>query len=209
MTHRWLYVSAATALAAALATLGPSPDRPPAAVATVIADSLTPTERRIASAVDERNAQALALLERVVNINSGTMNFAGVRRVGDAFRAELDALGFTTRWVDGAGFNRAGHLVAERTGRGPRLLLIGHLDTVFEPSHPFQKFQRLTDSTARGPGIIDMKGGDVIIVQALRALKDAGQLDQMNIVVVMTGDEEAAGRPLSEPSPAESSGGSP
>ena len=196
MTHRWLYVSAATALAAALATLGPSPDRPPAAVATVIADSLTPTERRIASAVDERNAQALALLERVVNINSGTMNFAGVRRVGDAFRAELDALGFTTRWVDGAGFNRAGHLVAERTGRGPRLLLIGHLDTVFEPRSPFQKFERLSDTTARGPGIIDMKGGDVIIVEALRALKTAGALDRLSITVVMHGDEEDAGAPL-------------
>jgi hypothetical protein len=97
MTHRWLSVSAATALAAVLTALGPSPERPPAAAAAVIADSLTPTERRIASAVDERNAQALALLERVVNINSGTMNLAGVRRVGDAFRAELDALGFTTR----------------------------------------------------------------------------------------------------------------
>ncbi len=63
--------------------------------------------------------EALALLERVVNINSGTMNFEGVRKVGDAFKAELDALGFSTKWVDGAGFKRAGHLVAERNGRGP------------------------------------------------------------------------------------------
>src|SRR6476661_1676760 len=166
--------------------------------ATTRAQTLSAAERKIVAAVDTRNAQALALLERVVNINSGTMNFAGVRKVGDAFRAELDALGFSTRWVDGAGFKRAGHLVAERNGRGQRLLLIGHLDTVFEPGSPFQKFERLSDSTARGPGIIDMKGGDVIIVQALRALRDAGQLDPMNIVVVMTGDEEAAGRPLAE-----------
>lgn len=49
--------------------------------------SLSATERRIASAVDQRSAQALALLERVVNINSGTMNFGGVRQVGDAFRS--------------------------------------------------------------------------------------------------------------------------
>src|SRR3982750_4906103 len=101
--------------------------------ATTRAQSLSAPERKIVAAVDTRNAQALALLERVVNINSGTMNFAGVRKVGDAFRAELDALGFSTRWVDGAGFKRAGHLVAERNGRGQRLLLIGHLDTVFEP----------------------------------------------------------------------------
>jgi len=131
-----------------------------------------------------------------VNINSGTMNFDGVRKVGDVFKAELDALGFSTKWVDGAGFGRAGHLVAERNGRGPRILLIGHLDTVFEPRSPFQKFERLSDSTARGPGIIDMKGGDVIIVEALRALKTAGMLDRLSITVVMHGDEEDAGSPL-------------
>ena len=141
-------------------------------------------------AVDAHNAEALALLERLVNINSGTMNFAGVRKVGDVLRAELDALGFKTQWVDGAAFRRAGHLVAEHSASGPKLLLIGHLDTVFEPSSPFQKFERLDDSTARGPGIIDMKGGDVIILYALRALKDAGLLDRMNVTAVFDGDEE-------------------
>jgi glutamate carboxypeptidase len=173
----------------------------PAAVAAQRAAPTAPPpisaiERRITSAVDQRSAEALALLERVVNINSGTMNFEGVRKVGDAFRAELDALGFATRWVDGAGFKRAGHLVAERNGRGPRLLLIGHLDTVFEPRSPFQQFERLSDTTARGPGVIDMKGGDVIIVEALRALKTAGVLDRLSITVVMHGDEEDAGAPL-------------
>ena len=159
---------------------------------------LSATEQRIATAVDGRAAQAVALLQRVVNINSGTMNFDGVRQVGAAFRAELDALGFTTRWVDGAPFHRAGHLVAERNGRGrgPRILLIGHLDTVFEPRSAFQAFERLDDSTARGPGIIDMKGGDVIIVEALRALQTAGVLDRLSITVVMHGDEEDAGAPL-------------
>src|SRR5215217_6282643 len=104
------------------------------------ATRLTPDERALADAVDAANPQALALLERVVNINSGSMNFPGVRAVGDVFRGELEALGFTTRWVDGAPFKRAGHLVAERKGGGPRVLLIGHLDTVFEPDSPFQRF---------------------------------------------------------------------
>jgi glutamate carboxypeptidase len=153
-------------------------------------------ESAVVRAVDAHNAEHLALLERVVNINSGTQNFAGVRQVGDVLRAQFDALGFRTRWVDGAAFKRAGHLVAEHPGPGPKLLLIGHLDTVFEPTSPFQKFERLDDSTARGPGIIDMKGGDVIIVAALRALKDAGALDKMNVVVVMHGDEEDSGAPL-------------
>ena len=159
------------------------------------AQSLTSTERAIATAVDAHNADALSLLERIVNINSGTMNFAGVRQVADVLRPQFDALGFKTRWVDGAPFRRAGHLIAEHPGTGPRILLIGHLDTVFEPSSPFQRFERLNDSTARGPGIIDMKGGDVILLHALKALKDAGQLDRMNITVVLHGDEEDAGDP--------------
>jgi glutamate carboxypeptidase len=159
--------------------------------------SLSKVERKIVSAVDRHNDAALELLIRVVNINSGTMNFAGVRQVGDVFRAQFDSLGFTTRWVDGSSFGRAGHLVAEHPGPGPKLLLIGHLDTVFPPESPFQKFERLDDSTARGPGVIDMKGGDVIVVYALRALKEAGLLDKMNIVVVFDGDEEDSGSPLS------------
>jgi len=162
------------------------------------ADSLTPTERAIARAVDARSAEAIALLERLVNINSGTMNFAGVRQVGDILRARLDSLGFRTRWVDGKPFGRAGHLVAEHPGPGPKLLMVGHLDTVFEPSSPFQKMERLADSTARGPGIIDMKGGDVIMILALEALRAAGSLDKMNITIVMNGDEENSGEPVAE-----------
>ncbi len=158
-------------------------------------DSLKPAERAIATAVDRRSADAIALLERLVNINSGTMNFDGVRQVGAILRARLDALGFRTRWVDGAAFGRAGHLVAEHAGPGPKLLLVGHLDTVFEPSSPFQRMEWLPDSTARGPGIIDMKGGDVIMILALEALRDAGLLAQLNVTIVMNGDEENAGDP--------------
>src|SRR5437868_10779516 len=156
----------------------------------------TGPERAIVAAVDSGNADALALLERSVNINSGTHNFAGVRAVGDLFRREFDGLGFKTTWVEGSAFKRAGHLVADHPGRGPRILLIGHLDTVFEPDSPFQKFQRIDEKTATGPGIIDMKGGDVIIVQALKALK-AAAVNDVNVVVVMTGDEEDTGEPQS------------
>src|SRR6267142_4485188 len=144
------------------------------------AQALTPSERTIARAVDAHNAEALALLERIVNINSGTMNLAGVRAVGAIFTRELQSLGFATRWEDEATIQRAGHLVAEHKAAGPKILLIGHLDTVFEPSSPFQKFERLNDSTAQGPGVIDMKGGDVILLYALKALKDGGLLDRMN-----------------------------
>jgi glutamate carboxypeptidase len=166
-----------------------------ASLAALQAPSDAPVEKKIVAAVDARNADALALLERVVNINSGTQNLAGVRRVGDVFRAELNALGFKTQWVDGASWERAGHLIAEHPGSSPKIVLIGHLDTVFEPDSPFQKFERLDANTARGPGIIDMKGGDVIIVHALKALEAAGVLKSMHVTVVMTGDEEEPGRP--------------
>ena len=157
--------------------------------------SLSDVERRIASEVDARAAEAIDLLERAVNINSGSMNFEGVREVGVLFRQEFDALGFETQWIDGASWDRAGHLVARRDGSGPRLLLIGHLDTVFEPGSPFQSFDREGDR-ARGPGVVDMKGGDVVIVHALKALAASGELDDMSLTIVMTGDEERSGRPL-------------
>ncbi len=183
------------------------PHRPAAAIALIAAVSsaplsaqrapaLTTAERAIVQSIDARNAEALALLERLVNINSGTHNFDGVRKVGAIIRGQLDSLGFATRWVDGAAFNRAGHLVAEHAGPGPKIVLVGHLDTVFEPGDRFQKFERLSDTTARGPAIIDMKGGDVVMLQALKALKDAGQLAKLNVVAVFDGDEEDAGRPL-------------
>jgi glutamate carboxypeptidase len=157
--------------------------------------AMTREEQALAAHVDAHGAEGLALLERVVNINSGTMNLSGVQEVGRVFRAELDALGFTTQWVDQSEVQRAGHLVADHPAAGPRILLIGHLDTVFEKDHPFQKFERIDETSARGPGIIDMKGGDVVIVQALKALNAVGLLKTTNVVVVMTGDEEEPGRP--------------
>jgi len=157
--------------------------------------ALSGVERRIAGEVDARAAEAIDLLQRAVNINSGSMNFDGVREVGTLFRQELDELGFETEWIDGTSWNRAGHLVARRNGSGPRLLLIGHLDTVFEPSSPFQTFTREGDR-GQGPGVVDMKGGDVVIVHTLKALAASGELDDMSLTVVMIGDEERSGRPL-------------
>ena len=159
--------------------------------------AMSPSERAIVEHVKGHTTDALALLERAVNINSGTMNLTGVREVGRLFGAELESLGFKTRWVDGAAFKRAGHLVSEHPASGPRILLIGHLDTVFEADSPFQKFERVGSTSARGPGVLDMKGGDVIMIQALRALEAAGALKAMNVTVVMTGDEESSGDPQS------------
>lgn len=158
--------------------------------------TLATPEQRIRQAVDNARDDQVAYLERIVNIPSSTLNFAGVRRVGDAFKASLDSLGFTTTWISmPAEMGRAGHLVAEHRGRAgtTRMLLIGHLDTVVEPGGP--SWVR-TDSTAAGVGGQDMKGGDVVILYALKALQAAGVLRDLNVTIVMTGDEEQAGNPI-------------
>ena len=166
-------------------------------ISTSLYAQVSKTEKKIVASVDAYQQEALKLLEEVVNINSGSMNFEGVKKVGMIFKAKLDALGFETKWVDGKAWGRSGHLVAEHKGKGKTMLLIGHLDTVFELTSPFQSFKMINDSTMSGPGVGDMKGGDVVIVQAMQALKDAGTLKDMNIIIVMTGDEELSGRPLS------------
>lgn len=163
------------------------------------AQGLDPAEEGIARYLEAAEEEAVTLLERVVNLNSGTMNQNGVREVGQIFREELEALGFQTRWVElPPETNRAGHLFAERmgNGQGPKILLIGHLDTVFEKDGPFQRFDRMGD-TASGPGAADMKGGDVVLLFALKALANAGVLDDLSVIVALTGDEEAPGLPLS------------
>ena len=162
------------------------------------AQRLSPPERDLVSWVDAHANEATGLLERLVDINSGTMNHEGVRQVGAVLRAELDDLGFETEWIDlPPETNRAGHLFARRNGdQGRRLLLIGHLDTVFEEDDAFQDFEALGDGWAAGPGTSDMKGGDVVMVYALKALAQAGLLDGTQIIVAFTGDEESPGEPL-------------
>ena len=162
------------------------------------AAGLTSTERKLAPAVEKRLPEALQLLETAVNTNSGTMNFEGVRENGRLFASEFEKLGFTTRWADGAAWGRSGHLIAERKGKNAKLhvLLIGHLDTVFEKDSPFQKWERLEGQKVRGPGVSDMKGGDVIMLLALGALRDAGELDRLTVTAVLMGDEEHPGRPI-------------
>ena len=147
--------------------------------------------------VDAEQGRTAAMLERWVNQNSGTMNLAGVAAVRQMVEPEFRQLGFTTEWIDMHPAGRAGHLVARHVGKrgGKRLLLIAHLDTVFEPDSPFQRWTR-EGNNAHGPGAGDDKGGIAVIVAALRAMQSAGTLKNANITVFLTGDEEDAGNPL-------------
>ncbi len=165
--------------------------------ATLPAMAQTPVEQKMAATVNAEIDRHVTLLERLVNQNSGSLNIDGVTKVGGLVRAELEPLGFAVEWIDMKQTGRAGHLVATHTGngRGKRILLIAHLDTVFEPESPFQKFVRDGDR-ASGPGIGDDKGGIVVIIAAMRAMQAAGTLKNADIKIVLTGDEERTGAPL-------------
>lgn len=162
------------------------------------AQEIKPEEGEMIKFLRDHEQEQIDFLEQSVNINSGTMNFSGNKEVGMLYKAELDALGFETRWITMPdSVNRAGHLFAEISGgSGKTLLLIGHLDTVFEEDHEFQNFTR-TNGMAKGPGVNDMKGGNAMIIYALKAMNAAGELEGKNIIVAFTGDEEKPGQPLS------------
>ncbi len=166
-------------------------------VISVHAQSLSKTEQQILTAIDAEMPATLQLLKESVNINSGTFNITGVKKVGEMYGKELSALGFTVEWISVPdSMKRAGHLVAYRKGKkGKKLFLIGHLDTVFEPDMPPNPFTMLNDSTATGQGVNDMKGGDVLVIAALKAIHKQGLLDDVSITIYFTGDEEQAGEP--------------
>lgn len=167
-------------------------------VITMAFSQLDSKEKNLVKAVDKHNAAAIKFLEELVNINSGTMNFEGVRAVHDALAPKFEKLGFKVTWKEGSSWGRAGHFIAEHDGKGKKFLLIGHLDTVFEKDSPFQKYEKIDENTVKGPGVDDMKGGDVVILLAMQALHDEGLLKDMNIKIVMTGDEESSGSPKSK-----------
>lgn len=157
---------------------------------------LSPIEEHIKDYISHHQAEQLSLLKALVNINSGTTNIVGVQKVGARLQVQFEKLGFTTQWIkEPSEMHRAGTLIARRAGtRGKKLLLIGHLDTVFPIDSSFQTYQR-HKSTATGPGVVDDKGGDLVILYALKALQASHALDKTNITIVLTGDEEESGKP--------------
>ena len=159
--------------------------------------TLSNTEKLILKNIEADMTSTIELLKESVNINSGTFNIEGIKKVGELYGEELKKLGFTVEWITMPdSIKRAGHLVAYRKGKkGKKLFLIGHLDTVFEPDMPANPFTMLNDSTATGQGVNDMKGGDVLVIAALKAMHKEGLLDEVSITVYFTGDEENAGHP--------------
>ena len=169
--------------------------------AAILSQKISTTELKIIKTIETNNEEAINFLEKIVNINSGTMNHKGVKQVGMVFRDAFDEIDFQTNWIDLSEVNRSGHLFAEtkknQNTTGKKLLLIGHLDTVFEEDSPFQEFEKINDSIAIAPGGNDMKGGNVVILYALKALVENNLLNNSQIIVAFTGDEESTGKPLS------------
>src|SRR5215213_5075802 len=163
-------------------------------VASASPQQLSAEEKKLVDMVDKNNTKALDVLKAVVDIDSPTEDIAGVKKVGTVLAKEFEALGMKIRWVEmPPEMKRAGHLVAETSGtKGKRVLILGHLDTVLK-GEPFRR----EGDKGFGTGIGDMKGGDVIALEALRALHQAGVLKDTQIIVMFTGDEEDSGEPES------------
>ena len=158
--------------------------------------ALTETEMKLQRSVEKMTPQTVSLLEKMVNINSGTLNLKGVKKAGKLVQRELRTLGFKTRWTSPPKeMKRSGHLIASKAGltNTNRILIIGHLDTVFSKTSSFQRYSE-KDGFAYGPGINDMKGGIAVIIGALTALKEYQLLDDLNISIILIGDEEKPGK---------------
>ena len=160
---------------------------------------LDENEKKIIEQVDVNLPQALKEIEQAVNINSGSMNIEGVKKVGKLATEQLEAIGFTVEWLDGSAFKRAGHVLATHESKNSsaiKILMIGHLDTVFAKHDDFTTYKQLGADQASGPGVADMKGGNTIIITALKSLQSLNLLENVSIKVLLTGDEESSGRPL-------------
>ena len=150
------------------------------------------------AAVAARNERFLDDLAALVNVDCGSYTPDGVNRVADAVAASLTELGASVerirhRPVDGE--RQLGDLVIGRlAGTGPRLLLIGHMDTVFEPGTAAERPFRIDGDRATGPGVSDMKGGLLAGLHAIAALHAVGR--RPSITFVANPDEEI-GSPFS------------
>jgi glutamate carboxypeptidase len=153
--------------------------------------------RRIA---DARLPRFLDELERLVNIDCGSYTPDGVNRVADAVVASLVELGAEVERVPhepAEGHRRIGDLVIGRlAGDGPRLLLIGHMDTVFDPGTAAQRPYRSDGDRAYGPGVTDMKAGLLAGLHAIAALQEAGARPSLTFVA---NPDEEIGSPFSSP----------
>jgi glutamate carboxypeptidase len=151
-----------------------------------------PLQTRLTEAVEARLPRYLAELETLVNIDCGSYTPAGVNQVADAVAESLAELGASIERIahqPAAGEPQLGDLVVGHlSGDGPRVLLIGHMDTVFDPGTAAERPFKVSGDRAMGPGTSDMKGGLLAGLHALAALQAAGT--RPAVTFVANPDEE-------------------
>ena len=139
--------------------------------------------------IEEKRGEMTALLETLVNIDSGSYTIEGVKQVAATVQPILEELGFSVRYLDSPVY--APHLLAELRGTGSgRILFLGHMDTVFEEGTAAKRPFTVKDGKAYGPGVCDMKCGIVCLLYALKALHQADYQDFGSLTVLLNTDEE-------------------
>lgn len=162
---------------------------------------LSEHEKQIVKWIGSKQGSMLEDLETYVNMNTGTFNHGGLNQFRDLLNEEFKILGFETAVQPGGEMELlsckkskmvfAEHLLARRIGRSStRVLLNGHLDTVFPKDDEFQAMTVEPDGTLKGPGVLDMKGGIVAMTYALKALHHHGRLQDASITIFFNTDEE-------------------
>ncbi len=150
--------------------------------------------KQILERAQHYQADALKLLERLVNIDSGTGDEEGLKQVGAIAIEELTRLGMTVETVS-AKPAVGDNIVATLTGTGKgKVLLIAHMDTVFAKGTAAARPFRIEEGRAYGPGVSDDKGGIVAAVHALKILRDLNFKDYARITVLLNTNEETGSR---------------
>lgn len=161
-----------------------------ALIALACSSAVASTDKIWSAATAARSDQ-LALLATLVNIDSGTGDADGGRKVEAVLIPRLKALGAKIETVPAESAGLPDNLVATVDGRGrTRILMIGHIDTVFGPGTVAQRPYRAEDDRARGPGVADEKGGVVEGLTALKLLHDMGAANFGRITFLMETSEE-------------------
>ncbi len=147
--------------------------------------------RGLLAYIDGREQEMLAFLEQIVNMDSGTLDKAGIDRLGSFLAERLETLGFA---VERARQTQYGdHVIGRKAGSGSRsILFVGHIDTVFSSGTAAVRPFRIDGGRAYGPGVLDMKGGVATLIFALDALKATGHpsYEQVGMTVIFNTDEE-------------------
>ena len=141
--------------------------------------------------VDSHRDEMLSLWEEIVNMESGSQNKAGIDAVAERLQQVLAAEGAAAKIVEMA---KAGNMLVAEVGAGrskPAVLFMGHMDTVFPLGTVAKRPFTIRDGKAYGPGALDMKGGIVAAMYAIKALNAAGY-DVRPLKVILAGDEEIA-----------------